>query len=160
MQPLIYSTYLCLYNSRMLITTLFFDVDDTLYSSENGLWGAIRERMNEFMYERLHLSPQEIPVLRHKYYETYGTTLRGLQLHHNVDPDEFLAYVHDLPLHAFLQPAPELRTLLLSLPQRKWIFTNADSQHAARVLTLLGISDCFNGFVDVRAMDFHCKPER
>ncbi len=143
----------------MSFTTLFFDVDDTLYPATAGLWEAIRDRMSEFMHERLNLSPQEIPMLRRSYFEKYGTTLRGLQIHYHIDPDDYLTYVHDLHLESFLKPDPVLRSLLLSLPQNKWIFTNADEQHARRVIETLGLSHCFVGIVDVRAMDYHCKPE-
>jgi pyrimidine 5'-nucleotidase len=45
------------------------------------------------------------------------------------------------------------------LPQKKWIFTNADSNHALRVLNLLGLSGCFQGIIDVRALGFSCKPQ-
>lgn len=147
------------YNCFMSFTTLFFDLDDTLYPSSSGLWNAIRDRMNGYMYECLNLPPDDIPILRRTYFETYGTTLRGLQIDHGVDADEYLAYVHNLPLEQFLHPHPELTALLLNLPQKKWIFTNADADHARRVLTALGLSECFVGIVDVRAMDFHCKPE-
>lgn len=143
----------------MSFTTLFFDLDDTLYANDNGLWEAIRDRMSEYMHERLSLSRHAIPELRRHYYETYGTTMRGLQIHYNVDADDYLAYVHDLTLDAFLQPDPELRDLLLSLTQRKWIFTNADADHTHRVVIILGLVNCFEGIIDVRAIDFHCKPE-
>lgn len=143
----------------MRFTTLFFDLDDTLYASSSGLWNAIRERMSAFMAERLDLPSAEIPTLRRHYYETYGTTLRGLQLHYQVDADDYLAYVHDLPLERYLQPSPALRALLLSLPQPRWIFTNADDRHAQRVLAFLGLEDCFQGIIDVRCMGFACKPE-
>jgi putative hydrolase of the HAD superfamily len=138
---------------------LFFDLDDTLYPPESGLWPAIQERMGFFMSERLHLSPQDGLALRRKYYETYGTTLRGLQAHHQVDADDFLTYVHDLPIEQFLQPAPHLRKILSGLPQPCWVFTNASAAHAARVLETLGLSDCFQGVIDIFALQFACKPE-
>ncbi len=144
----------------MPISTLFFDLDDTLYESGNGLWSAIRDRMSEYMAERLGLPRDEIPVLRRQYYETYGTTLRGLQKHYQVDADDYLAYVHDIPLDVYLHPDLKLRELLLSLPQHRWIFTNADADHAGRVLQKIGVSDCFEGIIDVRALEFACKPER
>jgi len=144
----------------MPISTLFFDLDDTLYESGNGLWTAIRDRMSEYMAERLDLPRDQIPALRKQYYETYGTTLRGLQKHYQVDADDYLAYVHDVPLNTYLHPDPKLRELLLSLPQQRWIFTNADEAHAERVLQTVGVSDCFEGIIDVRAIDFACKPER
>jgi pyrimidine 5'-nucleotidase len=143
----------------MSFTTLFFDLDDTLYDSSSGLWDAIRERMSLYMSERVGLPASQVPALRKYYYENYGTTLRGLQKHYHVDENDYLAFVHDLPLEKYLQPKPELRSLLLSLPQRRWIFTNADVNHARRVLSILGVGDCFAGIVDVRAIDFACKPE-
>jgi putative hydrolase of the HAD superfamily len=143
----------------MSFTTLFFDLDDTLYPNSSGLWQAIRARMGEYMAERLGLPREQIPELRRMYFQTYGTTLRGLQIHHQVDADDYLEYVHDLPLHEYLQPAPGLRATLLSLPQSRWIFTNADADHARRVLAVLDLADCFTGIIDVRAIAFACKPE-
>ena len=144
----------------MTWTVLFIDLDDTLYPKTNGLWEAIRLRMTDYLHDPLGFDPGEIQELRQTYYETYGTTLRGLQLHHDVDEDEYLAYVHDLPLEQYISPDPQLRSLLESLPQKKWILTNADADHASRVLQVLGIDDCFSGIIDVRALRFLCKPDR
>jgi putative hydrolase of the HAD superfamily len=143
----------------MAYTALFFDLDDTLYPSTSGLWDAIRERMGRYMWERLNLPQEDVPRIRKYYFETYGTTLRGLQIHHGVDVDEYLSYVHDLPLHAFIHADPAMKEMIKSLPQRKWIFTNADDQHAQRVLAELGLEDCFYGIIDIRAIQFACKPE-
>jgi pyrimidine 5'-nucleotidase len=62
-------------------------------------------------------------------------------------------------LTEFLQPDLELHTLLSQLPQKKFVFTNADEAHALRTLNVLGIRDCFDGIIDVRAMQYFCKPE-
>lgn len=143
----------------MFYNTLLFDLDDTLYESHNGLWDAIRDRMSLYMLDKLKIPANSIPELRKLYYETYGTTLRGLQIHYDVDAIDYLAYVHDLPLSQYIQPDPNLRELLTSLTQEKYIFTNADSAHANRVLDILGVRDCFNSIIDVTALDFYCKPE-
>lgn len=143
----------------MVFKTLLIDLDDTLYPSDSGLWLAIRERMSDYMLQRLHFSWEEIPDLRQRYMETYGTTLRGLQQECDVDTEDFLSYVHDLPLHQYISPNPGLREILLSLPQERWIFTNADTSHAQKVLSILLLQDCFNGIIDVRALDFLCKPD-
>jgi putative hydrolase of the HAD superfamily len=140
-------------------TTLFFDLDGTLYSNNTGLWDAIRVRMTQYMLERLNLPKENVPNLRRQYFERYGTTLRGLQIHHGVDANDYLAFVHNLPLEKYLKAEPRLRVVLESLPQQKWIFTNADSDHARRVLAILELADCFSGIVDVRALEFQCKPE-
>ena len=144
----------------MRFDSLYFDLDDTLYPPSSGLWDAIRDRMNEYMQGFIDLPIPEIAKIRQSYLEKYGTTLRGLQAHYEIDTDEYLTFVHDLPLERYIQPDPNLRNLLLSLPQKRWIFTNADSNHARRVLNILGISDCFAGIIDIRAIDFACKPER
>ena len=143
----------------MAISTLFIDLDGTLYPSDNGLWEAIRDRMNLYIKQRFGMQDEEVASLRHSYYLKYGTTLKGLQIHYQVDAEEYLAFVHDLPLHEFIQPDPNIRHMLLNLPYVRWIFTNADSSHAVRVLEILGISDCFEGIIDVRAIDFACKPD-
>ena len=111
------------------------------------------------MIDYIGIQKDLVPELRQKYYKQYGTTMRGLQKHHQINVDEYLDYVHDLPLNDYLEPNPELRVMLDSLPQRCWIFTNADHHHAKRVLTTLGILDCFLGIIDVWAIDFACKPE-
>ncbi len=147
------------YNCRVTFTTLFFDLDDTLYPPQNGVWSAIRERMHIYMLEKLRLPPDKAASLRRLYFETYGTTLRGLQTHYHIDAEEYLAFVHDLPIRKMVHPDPELRALILSLPQRKFIFTNADSAHAGRILEALELQGCFDDIIDVRRLNFHCKPE-
>ena len=143
----------------MLYRTLLFDLDDTLYPHQTGLWEAIRLRMDKYMHQRLGLSLEAIPDLRKYYLETYGTTLRGLQMNNHVDAQDFLAYVHDLPVRRYLQPNPLLRQMLLSLPQKRFVFTNADQPHALRVLSALGLDDCFYGIIDVNALEFIPKPD-
>lgn len=143
----------------MPINTLFFDLDATLYPESNGLWPAIRERIGRYMREVMHLPEDEIPRLREHYYLNYGTTLRGLQTQYAIDTRAYLDFVHNLPLDEYLHPDPGLRALLLSLPQRRWIFTNSDRPHTERVLETLGIEDCFEGIVDVYALEPYCKPQ-
>lgn len=143
----------------MEYSVLYFDLDDTLYPKSSGLWDAIGRRMNDYLLERMNFPADQITQIRQTYFETYGTTLRGLQIHHAVDTNDYLAYVHDLPIEEFISLDPVLRSLLGSLDQPKWIFTNADSNHANRVLETLGVQDCFEGIIDVRALNFLCKPE-
>ncbi|HET7144530.1 MAG TPA: pyrimidine 5'-nucleotidase [Anaerolineales bacterium] len=142
----------------MRFTTIFFDLDDTLYPSGAGLWKAIKGRMNDYMREHLDIDEKEIPQLREKYFLQYGTTLRGLQAHHKIDSDEYLAYVHDLPLKDYLVPNPIQRSIIASLPTCNLIFTNADIHHARRVLTVLDLNNLFTAIVDVNAVAPYCKP--
>jgi len=139
-------------------TTIFFDLDDTLYPTSTGLWHAIKERMNIYMRDRMGFDPAEIPSLREKYYLQYGTTLRGLQANHEIDVEDFLAFVHDLPLDEYIQPNPDLCEIIASLGTRNLVFTNADAAHARRVLKALELDDCFESIVDVNAVAPYCKP--
>jgi pyrimidine 5'-nucleotidase len=142
----------------MRFTTIFFDLDDTLYPNSTGLWKAIKERMNLYMRDCMGIPENEVPILREQYFKMYGTTLRGLQARHNVDVEDYLAFVHDLPLKDYLTPNPLQREIIASLPSRKLIFTNADVNHARRVLTLLNLDDLFETIVDVNAVAPYCKP--
>ena len=142
----------------MRFTTIFFDLDDTLYPSSAGLWKAIKGRMNDYMREHMDIDEKEIPQLREKYFLQYGTTLRGLQAHHKINMDEYLAYVHDLPLKDYLTPDSLQRSVIASLPTRNLIFTNADIPHAQRVLTVFNLNDLFSTIVDVNAVAPYCKP--
>ena len=142
----------------MQFTTIFFDLDDTLYPSSTGLWEAIKERMSLYMRDRMGFDPAEISRVREKYYLQYGTTLRGLQANHEIDVEDFLAFVHDLPLADFILPNPELCEIIAALGTRNLIFTNADAAHARRVLKVLGVDECFENIVDVNAVAPYCKP--
>jgi len=142
----------------MRFTTIFFDLDDTLYPNSTGLWKAIKERMNLYMRDCMGIPENEVPILREQYFKMYGTTLLGLQARHHVDAEDFLAFVHDLPLKDFLTPNPLQHDIIASLPSRKLIFTNADVNHARRVLAALELADLFDTIVDVNAVAPYCKP--
>lgn len=141
-----------------MIRTILFDLDDTLYPRQAGIMGQIRDLILRYIQTRFNLSTEEADSLRRRYFQTYGTTMRGLQVNHHIDPDEYLHYVHDIPLDQYLQPNPKLDGVLAGLPQQKIIFTNASREHAERVLDTLGIRHHFVQIVDVRDMDYESKP--
>ena len=114
--------------------------------------------MTIYMRDRMGFEPTEIPGLREKYYLQYGTTLRGLQANHEIDVDDYLAFVHDLPLNDYIQPNPALCELIATLGTRNLVFTNADAAHARRVLKALALDKCFENIVDVNAVAPYCKP--
>jgi pyrimidine 5'-nucleotidase len=144
----------------MPFTTIFFDLDETLYPASCGLWPALKERINLYMQVRLGLSPEQVAALRDRYFREYGTTLRGLQANHNVDREDYLAFVHDVRLEDYIQPDAGLRAMLEALTARKLIFTNADAAHARRVIHTLRLDGCFADIVDIHAVEPYCKPMR
>ncbi len=143
-----------------MLKFLLLDLDNTLYAESCGLWRAIGERINLYMIERLGMHHSEVDARRDEYLNAFGTTLNALRHYHGIDPDEFLSFVHDLPLSEYLREEPELSNMLGRLPLRKVIFTNADSTHARRVLSKLGIPHHFERIIDIRSMEFTNKPDR
>ena len=142
----------------MQFTTVFFDLDDTLYPANSGLWQAIKQRISQYMRDRVGIPADRVDALRQHYLDHYGTTLLGLKANYAVDVDDYLAFVHDLPLRDYIKPIPGLRPILEAMPARKFIFSNADRNHVRRVLEVLEIEGCFDGVLDVLAMFPHCKP--
>ncbi len=137
---------------------IFFDLDDTLYPPERGVWSQIGLRINRYLVEKVGIPESDAEALRRRYFTKYGTTLNGLRAEHHVDPQEYYRFVHDIPLEQYLDPDPTLRKMLEAIPQKKFIFSNADRAYIIRVLSVLGITDQFDGIVDIFATDFACKP--
>ena len=137
---------------------ILFDLDNTLYSESCGVFDLIDRRMNEWLISNLQIPESEVNEFRNKYFIKYGTTLRGLMLHHEVNPRDFLDYVHDVPVHEFLSADLELRETLEQVKARKVIFTNSDLKHANRILDALGVRDQFERIFDIEAMNFIPKP--
>jgi putative hydrolase of the HAD superfamily len=54
--------------------------------------------------------------------------------HHSVDPDQYLEYVHNVPVDEILNPDAALTAFLNSIGLPMAIFTNGSSRHARRVL--------------------------
>jgi len=142
----------------MCFKVMLFDLDDTLYPRTSGIWQAIGVRMDDYIIDRLKVDPQEVANLRNELYHQYGTTLRGLREVFGIDESEFLTYVHDIPVDKFLRKDDVLIQTLSQFPQRKVIFTNADTNHAKRVVNQLGIPHLFNQVIDIQAIHPFCKP--
>ncbi|MFQ6658820.1 hypothetical protein Gotur_027921 [Gossypium turneri] len=134
---------------------LLFDMDDTLYPLSTGFNLACRKNIEEFMLKYLNIEESEVPRMCLELYREYGTTMAGLKsqmpifqvLGYEFDNDEFHAYAHGRLPYETLRPDPVLRNLLLAMPQRKIIFTNADKAHALQVLKRLALEDCFEGII-------------
>ncbi len=137
-----------------------FDLDETLYPTTNGLMQTIGLRMRDYIMQRYGLPADEAFALQKHYWREYGTTLRGLYLERHIDPEEYLRFVHDVPLRDYVAPDPRLRSVLERIPLEKVIVTNADTPHARRVVEVLGVSDLFTRVFDIVCFDYVCKPER
>lgn len=136
-----------------------FDLDNTLYAAECRLFAQIDARMTAFIRDRLSMPHWEARRLQKAYYVEYGTTMSGLMTNHEVCPDEFLEYVHDIDISAINENRP-LAAAIEALPGRKFIFTNGSVRHAENVAGALGILSCFDEIFDIKAAGYAPKPRR
>ncbi len=141
-----------------MIRYLLFDLDETLYPHSTGLMQRINERMNEFMVQHLGVPKDQVTALRQSYWHKYGTTLRGLYVERHIDAQAFLNYVHDIPLERYLLADERVDALLSTLPQDKYIFTNAPADYARRVMRVLGIERHFRDIFDINFIEYASKP--
>ena len=89
-----------------------------------------------------------------------GQQSLALKERFNIDEFEFMDYVHDIDLTDHLTKNIALRNLISAYPQRKFIFTNADTNHVNRILKFLDLEDLFVAIIDIHTMMPHLKPHR
>lgn len=135
------------------------DLDDTMYPAESGLFAHVSQRITARIAHTLALPLEEARALQKSYWKRYGTSLRGLVVEHGVDPEPFLADVHDVPVESILSPDPALRTALAALPGRRHVFTNGPQEFVRRVLVRLGVDDLIEQRFDIRHAEFVPKPD-
>jgi putative hydrolase of the HAD superfamily len=143
----------------MPISAVLFDLDNTIYPASSGMMKGIDVRITEYVQNLLGLEIEQARELRQHYYRTYGTTLHGLQRHHNVDAEHYLGHVHNLAIESFLSSDAELDHLLSELTAIKAIFTNSPAEYARRVLRAMGIERHFAHIFDIRFSGFRPKPD-
>ncbi len=141
------------------VDTWVFDLDNTLYHARHGLFDQVDQRITDYVSRALDISRDEARPLQKRYFDEHGTTLNGLIALHDCDPQDYLAYVHDID-YSIVPVDPDLDTALAGLPGRKIIFTNGDVPHAERVTERIGIAHHFEAIFDIVASDYIPKPEQ
>jgi putative hydrolase of the HAD superfamily len=139
------------------VRSWIFDLDNTLYRADNGVFAQIEARMTDYVERLLNLPRDAARAVQKDLYRQYGTTLNGLMREHDCDAWEYLAYVHDIDL-GDLAADPGLKAALARLPGRRFVFTNGCANHAARILDRIGLADSFDAVWDIRTMQFMPKP--
>ena len=79
-------------------------------------------------------------------------------IHHDIPPEEFLEYVHDIDL-SFLEKDLVLRNELQNINLNKFVFTNGSRAHVKNIVKTLGIEDQFKDIFDIVDAKYHPKPE-
>ena len=139
------------------IKNFIFDCDGVLYNDLEAVFGQVSKRMTEFISNKLKLDFKKAKELQTNYFHKYNTSLNGLMIHHDINPQEFLKYVHDIDL-SFLKKDFVLREELNKLNGKKLVFTNGSHDHVKNITKHLGIDDLSDGAFDITDCNYIPKP--
>ena len=118
----------------------------------------IDQRMKSFISKKLNISLEEALIIQKDFYKNYGTTLSGLIKFYNVDPDQFLDYVHNIDFSK-IKKSEKLRQSINRLQGKKILYTNGDMKYAKKVLKAIGIDKSIPNIFDIKKANFIPKPE-
>ncbi len=136
-----------------------FDLDNTIYDINLGLFKKISNRITDFIMSKYSLDIDQAKKIQKEYYLKYGLTLRGLIVEKKLEPEEFLDYVHDVE-HPELKKNDQLISKIRILEGKKIIFTNATSKHAKKILKILELEDDFDQIIDIKDLEYIPKPDK
>jgi putative hydrolase of the HAD superfamily len=139
------------------IDAWIFDLDNTLYPADSGLFGHVAARMTRYIADHFGIDDEEAGHRRRQYFLDHGTTLRGLMDEHGLDPTPFLEFVHDIDLSS-LTPDETLVAAIRGLKGRKYVFTNADGPYARRIIARIGLDGLIDDVFDIREAHYVPKP--
>ena len=141
------------------VATWVFDLDNTLYPPDSGIWPSIDQRITLFLVELFGIDGLSARALHKHYYSRHGTTLSGLAQEHAAQTERFLEFVHDID-RSCLKPAPLLAKEIGRLPGRKLIFTNGSRSHALLTIRQLGLDGLFEDAFDIVAAELVRSPPK
>jgi len=116
------------------VETWVFDLDNTLYPRHLNLWQQVDDRIRDYIANFLKIGRDEAFRVQKDYYRRYGTSMRGMMTEHGMNPDDYLAFVHQIDL------------------------TNGTRKHADAVMRRLDIHEHFEDVFDIVAAELEPKP--
>ncbi len=142
-----------------LLDTKFwiFDLDNTLYSGQTKVFAEVSKNMSAYISKKLNIDLVKAKEIQTKYFYENGTTLSGLMKYKNIDPYEFLDFVHNIDI-SWLPKDQLLREELLKIKEKKYIFTNGSHSHVKNITNQLGIEDLFDDAFAITDANFIPKP--
>ena len=135
-----------------------FDLDNTIYDFNLGLFRRVSSRMTEYIKEFFDLNEVDALTLQRDMYKKYGLTLRGLMIEKKINPEPFLEFVHDVDFSE-LNEDITLKKLLRKIKGKKSIYTNATFKHAQNILQSMGIFQEFEIIFDIKDANYIAKPD-
>ena len=121
-----------------------FDLDNTLYSGQTKVFSEVDKKMSSFISEKFNVDFVKAKEIQKKYFYEYGTTLSGLMNHDNIDPQEFLEFVHDIDI-SWLPKDKILKEELIKIKEKKKIHNETAAQSTGISVHRKVISEWENG---------------
>jgi putative hydrolase of the HAD superfamily len=144
-----------------LKATWIFDLDNTLHDTERKLFPIINKKMNRYIQDLLEINEYEADKIRQDYWMYYGSTLKGLMMNYDVNPNNFLDKTHGIKNYkGLIFPAYNLVKILSKLDGRKILFTNAPRIYARNIINHCNIGKYFEDFHYIENSKFNGKPSK
>ncbi len=143
------------------IKNLVFDLDGTLYPYSAAVEQNVNNKVLDFFRRRLFLSAEQAQSVIERLRSRNNYEAEVMEDEFGVSKQEFVEEVCDVDV-SMLQPDPELVSLLASLPQRKFIFTDSTDKHVRDVLKQINVPvNLFEEIVDAHrtAYLFKYRPQ-
>ena len=134
-----------------------FDLNNTLYSGQTKVFSEVDKKMSAFISKKMNVNLIKAKEIQKKYFYEYGTTLSGLMKQNDIDPHDFLEFVHDIDI-SWLPKDLKLKDELIKIKEKKYIFTNGSHAHVENITKQLGIDGLFDGAFDIVDANFVPKP--
>lgn len=159
-------------SSEKAIKYLLFDLDGCLYSADSGYVEHTRKQLFRYIWNQGWVSSssdveltesQQLEIAERFWrplFTKYNQTYRGLkEAGLEIDYDDYWSTCR-AGTSNFLKEDKDLRSLLLQLPQKKYIVSNCNEKEVMEALNCLGVSDLFERVFGAKAMLPYCKPEK
>jgi len=136
-----------------------FDLDNTLHDARPHIFPSMHAQMNAYLRRRFGLDEAGANEMRRFFWETYGTTLKGLVRHYGEDPRKFIRETHQFPeLDPMVVGENALHHALARLQGKRLVFSNAPRHYVEEVLRVLGVRRFFDAVYTIESTRFKPKP--
>src|SRR3546814_6721261 len=78
-------------------------LDNTLYPADCNLFAQMDRRMGEFIARQFEVDYDEAKRRQKGFFQSHGTTLRGLMVEHGLDPTAFRSEEHTSELKSLMR---------------------------------------------------------
>jgi len=136
-----------------------FDLDNTLHDARPEIFPEMHRQIGAYVQRRFNVDAERADAIRRGFWQTYGTTLKGLMRHYGEDPRRYLRETHQFPeLASMVVRENALKHAFARLGGRKLVFSNAPRHYVEGVLRTLGYGRYFDAVYTIESTRFQPKP--